>query len=346
MNPPRRQVSVPPATIKRAARLGGSTLPASGCIALCGLLLALPLLLRQLPGQGQFDLFVLASIGIFVIAVIGQHVLSGLAGQPSLGNGAFFAVGAYSLAVLLSRYHLSLWLALPLALATSGAVGMAAGLAALRVQGPNVAIISLALVLIVQDLLSKYETHTLQATTLTVARPAALGGDTTFYYYTVGAAALVLLMVGNLMRGRTGRALVALRQSEVAAAMLGVPPGPFRILAFLLSALVTGLAGALEALEQGSVTSSSLGLDLSVLLLSAVVVGGIGSLRGAVLGGCLIAGMADLLRYKLPATVGPIDVGTITPMLSGVVIIVVLTRFPSGLAGAMGRQRRGVERFS
>jgi branched-chain amino acid transport system permease protein len=308
-------------------------------VAILAVLIVLPGLLGLFPGQGPFDLFLLAGMGIFVIAAVGQYLLTGVAGQPSFGNGAYFAVGAFSMAVLVARDHLTLWLALPIAVAVAGASGLATGLPALRVQGAYLAVASIALVFITQDLLAQYETQSLQATTLTLSRPAALAGDTAFYYFTLGAAIVVLVLVGNLLRGRTGRAMMALRDTAVAASTLGVPLGRTRTLAYLLGAAITGVAGALQALRLGSVSSSSFGLDLSILLVSAVVIGGMGSMRGAVLGGCLVAGIDDLLRYKLPANLGPIEVATASPIISSLLIILVLIRFPEGLDGALLRFR-------
>ncbi|HWE64945.1 MAG TPA: branched-chain amino acid ABC transporter permease, partial [Chloroflexota bacterium] len=264
-------------------------------------------------------------------------------GQPSLGNAAFFAVGGYSLAIALARYAVPFWPALLLALIASAASGLLAGLPALRVQGAYLAVVTLALVFITQDLLGQYEAQTVQASSLNVPRPSFLAGDTAFYYVTLGLALLVLLLARNLLAGRGGRALVALRESEPAATMLGVPAGRARTMAFVLSAIVTGLAGALQALQQGSVASSSFGLDLSVLLLGTVVIGGLGSLTGAVVGGCLVAGLSDLLRYKLPGTIGPIDVASASPIVYSLLIIGAIALFPSGVAGALSRGAASVE---
>lgn len=305
--------------------------------AILALLLLLPILLDRWAGQAAFDLFLLAGVGILVIAATGQQLLSGVSGQPSLGGAAFFGAGGYGLAILLARYTLPLWLALPLAVLAAALAGLVAGLPALRVRGAYLAVATLALVFIAQDLMGQYQTQTLQSSSLAVPRPSLLTGDTSFYYFTLAVTALALLLARNLLAGRTGRAFAALRESEPAAQTLGVPAGRTRALAFVLGAALTGLAGALQTLQQGSVASSAFGLDLSVLLLSAVVVGGSGRLSGAILGGCLMAGVADLFRYKLPATLGPVDVAAATPIIYSLLIIVAVARFPGGLAGALDR---------
>lgn len=240
---------------------------------------------------------------ILSIASLGLMVLSGYTGQVSLGHSAFLAVGAYAHAWLLAQ-GVPFGASLLLATAISGLVGLALGLPAIRVSGLYLAMVTLAFAILIEHVTGRWKSVTGGYNGMPVDPPVLFGADlsglTSFYYLCLAVLTAVLVMLVNLMRGRTGRAFVGVRDSEAAAASLGIWVAGYKVLAFVISAAVTGLAGALLAHHVQYLTPEGFNLLLSLELVLMVTIGGLGSLRGAVLGAFLIGMVPALISQVKP----------------------------------------------
>lgn len=283
----------------------------------------------------------LASLAlIFSIAAMAQTVLTGTANQPSLGNAAFLGIGAYATGALTSEAHWPLVAAGIGAVALAAVVGVGVGLPALRIAGVYLAIATIALVFVVQEILTQWDTF-LGSASIAVARPAWLASDRALYALALVAAAIVTVLLWNVVHSRVGRAFVAMRDSEPAAEAVGIRLSHYKVVVFAASGAVTGVAGVLLALYDQGVTPASFGLTVSLSLLAMAVIGGLGSLAGAYIGAFVIT----LLPYALgglPARVGTFDIHGSAPLISALLLLVTLAFLPGGLwsLALLARARR------
>ena len=261
------------------------------------ILLAIPWLLpRYYVGEMSY-------LFIMCIASLGLMVLVGYTGQVSLGHSAFIAIGAYSHTWLLSQ-GVPLPLAMCLAVAMTGAVGLVIGLPAIRVSGLYLAMVTLAFAILTEHVIGHWKSVTGGFNGLSVGNPVLLGFDLSglrpFYYLCLGLLVLVVLGLVNLLRAKTGRAFMGVRDSEAAAYSLGIWVAGYKVLAFVISAMVTGLAGALLAHHVRFLTPEGFGLILSLELVLMVTIGGLGSVRGALLGAVLISMLPTFISRIKP----------------------------------------------
>jgi branched-chain amino acid transport system permease protein len=295
---------------------------------------------------------------VYAIAVLGLNLLTGWNGQISLGHGAFFAVGAYSAAILIDSANWPYWATLPVAALTCFCVGYLFGLPALRLEGHYLALATFALAIAVPQIL-KYrhlEGLTGGVEGINLVKPDApfglpLSSDQWMYLVALAVAALMFWIARNLLDSRTGRALTAIRDHGMAASTMGVNVAYYKTVTFGLSALFTGVAGALHAIIFEFVAPDSFRIDVSISLLVGMVVGGIASLPGAVIGGVfvqVIEKYADALTKQLSSAVHlPIDLEPWT--IYGLALIILMYIMPMGIAGGIGsllalftkRRRRG-----
>jgi branched-chain amino acid transport system permease protein len=268
--------------------------------ALLAALLAAPWLLPKYYVGELTYLFIMS------IASLGLMVLSGYTGQVSLGHSAFLAVGAYAHAWLLSQ-GLPWPASIALATAISALVGLALGLPAIRVSGLYLAMVTLAFAILIEHVLGRWKSVTGGFNGMPVSDPALFGANLSglkpFYFLCLASLILTLLLLVNLMRGKTGRAFIGVRDSEAAAAGLGIWVAGYKVLAFVISAAVSGFAGALLAHHVRHITPEGFNLLLSLELVLMVTIGGLGSLRGAILGAFLI-GMVPALISQIKPLLG------------------------------------------
>jgi branched-chain amino acid transport system permease protein len=254
--------------------------------ALLTLLVAAPWILPR------FYVGELTFLFIMCIASLGLMVLIGFTGQLSFGHAAFVAIGCYAHVWLLTQ-GVPLVASLLCAAAFTALIGFLIGLPAIRVSGLHLAMVTLAFSIIVEQVIGRWKDVTGGFTGLTVPPPRMfgfdLGSQRPLYFLCLTVLALVLLALINLLRGHTGRAFTAIRDSEAAAQSLGIWTAGYKVFAFALSAGVTGLAGALLAHHVQYVTPEGFSLLLSLELVMMVVIGGLGSLRGAILGAIFIS---------------------------------------------------------
>lgn len=262
---------------------------------------AAALVLLALPLRANPYILYVTNIGfIYVLLAAGLNILIGYAGQLAFANAALFGVGAYTTGVLQVRVGFSYWAAAPCGIVLATVVGVAIAFPALRLKGLYLALASLAFAYFGLWVFMNWEPVTfgaggfrvppLDLGALPVARPIAI------YYLSFAAMALVVALLWNLLRSRIGRAFVALRESEVAAAALGINLTKYKAIAFALSAFCAGLAGALFETLLGIVTPESFDIFNVVLQFCMVVVGGLGSLWGAVLGAALLVAADEAIR--------------------------------------------------
>jgi branched-chain amino acid transport system permease protein len=279
----------------------------------------------------------LTQIFVLAIAGIGLMLLIGYTGLVSLGHGAFLAVGAYTNTYLISK-GVPFLLAFPAAGIAALIAGIIIAVPANRMSGIYLAIATLAFSQIVEQVIIRWEHVTRGFQGMQVPPPDILGVPLTegwqLYYLSLAVLALVALAAINLVRSPTGRALVAIRDSEISAQSLGVNLFRYKTAVFALSAGITGLAGALLAHRMRFISPDAFNFLMSIQLLLMVVVGGLGSVHGAILGaifvGALPQGLA-ILREYLPPMIGRLP--GLEPALFGIVMVVIVLFEPLGLYG-------------
>ncbi len=291
-------------------------------------LLVLPFLFKNYR-VFQFNLVI-----VYAVAILGLNMLTGFNGQISLGHGAFYAIGAYTAAILMDRAGLPYWATLPIAGVICFSVGFLMGFPALRLAGHYLALATFAFALAVPQLL-KYKliegyTGGVQGIVLNKPRPPfefrlfdqPLSPDRWLYIFSLLVAALMFLLAWNLLRGRVGRALIAIRDHPIAATAMGINLPAFKSITFGVSAGYTGVAGALGGIAVAFVSPDSFPIFLSISLLVGVVVGGLASIPGAVFGAIFIQfipNIADDISRSAPwAIYGAVLIGLMYLMPSGV----------------------------
>ena len=305
-----------------------------GGVLLLVALLLLPFLVKN------YRVFQFNLVLVYAIAVLGLNILTGFNGQISLGHGAFFAIGGYAAAILMDRVGLPYWATLPIAGVICFGFGYLMGFPALRLGGHYLALATFALALAVPQLL-KYKkieglTGGVQGIVLNKPDPPFtfrlfeqnFNSDRWLYVFTLAVAALMFWLAWNLLRGRVGRALIAIRDHPIAASAMGINLPVFKSLAFGVSAAYTGVAGALGAVVVAFVSPDSFTVFLSITLLVGVVIGGLASIPGAIFGAIFIQfvpNIADEISKSAPWAI------------YGVFLIAFMYLLPTGVMGGLKR---------
>lgn len=286
----------------------------------------------------------IAEIAIFAIATAGLTVLTGINGQLSLGHGALMAIGAYTTALLFkSRPDAPIVLTLVAAIITTGVAGAIIGIAAARLRGPYLAGATLALAVAVPQIPIHFASIFGGNQGLKVPAPmppSVLGSDFPnerwLAWIALAAALITLFLLANLVRSSTGRKLRAVHDNEAAARLAGIDVARTQVLAFVISAACAGLAGSLFAYWVGITAPTGFTLSLSLQLLSAIVIGGLGSLAGAVWGSIVLVYVPEKISDLATNLNLSTDVSNNLPLaLYGVVLIVAMLAFPGGIQGAV-----------
>ncbi|MFA5551854.1 MAG: branched-chain amino acid ABC transporter ATP-binding protein/permease [Trueperaceae bacterium] len=278
-------------------------------------------------------------IGMYALVVMGLVLLTGYAGLASLGQAAFMGTGAYTAAIVASRYGVNPWLALIVGVVASVVIAWLIGLVTLRLKGHFLALATLAWGLVITGVLRNWIPVTGGSTGLGGATghrfpPLSffgheLRGDRLYFVLVWGALLLVLLLTSNLMRSRIGRAIQSLRTGSVAAASFGVNVQSLKMLTFLLAAAFAGLAGGLYAFRERYVVPGIASLDSSIDVLIMAVVGGLTSLWGALAGATIFVLLKEQLQQVMPLIVG--RTGNYEIIAFGLIVIIVLQRARRGL---------------
>jgi branched-chain amino acid transport system permease protein len=309
---------------------------------LMALLLAAPFM------AGEYLMSQLQFICIYSIVGLGLMLLVGFTGQISLGHAAFLAIGAYTEGLLQAR-GVPFFISLPCAALLSAAMGWIVGLPALRLKGIYLAIATLAFNVIIEEGITRWEGLTGGNSGLHLKPVEILGfkleGDASFYYLCLFLTVISILALLNLLRSPTGRAFVAIRDSEISASCMGVNLATYKTLSFALSAALTGIAGALYAHKVTFISPEQFTLIASIELVTIVILGGVGFIHGAVLGAAFLIVLPQLISLAkdyLPSNVG----GTgLQAVVFGLVLIVFIIFEPLGLYGRWLKIRTWFELF-
>jgi ABC-type branched-subunit amino acid transport system ATPase component/ABC-type branched-subunit amino acid transport system permease subunit len=277
--------------------------------------------------------FVLAQVALLTLVGVGLNVLVGLSGQVSFGHVGFYAIGAYTVAILTSKAGLSFWLAWPIAAVLGGACGALLAVPALRVKGPYLAMITIAFGFIVENGIIEAGALTGGQNGIMGLTAPALGGlaqgERAVALLAIAAAGLGLAAYAWLARGTWGAAMRAVRDAETAAESVGLNPLVIKTVAFAVSALCAAAAGALFAPLSGFVTPHTFGFLQSILFVLVVMLGGAGSVAGPLVGALLVGLLPELLsgleEFRL--------------LFFGVLLLVVLWVAPGGVVGGLQRLR-------
>ena len=277
--------------------------------------------------------FQLTLVLVYAIALLGLNILTGYNGQISLGHGAFYAIGAYVAAVLMDKFGVPYWVTVPVAGLVCLAFGFLFGLPALRLEPLYLSLATFALGVSLPQLLKykHFESWTGGVQGIVITKPDApfglpLSPDQWLYLFTLAVTILMFVLGWNLLRGRVGRALVAIRDQPIAASAMGINTSIFKSLAFGVSAMYTGVAGALGAIAVQFVAPDSFTLSLSIILLVGMIVGGLASIAGAVYGAFFIQFIPNIADEVSKAAPGAIY---------GVVLIGFMFLMPLGINGAV-----------
>ena len=295
-------------------------------LALLAALIAAPWLV------GNYVLYLLSLTCVFSLVALGLNLLTGFTGQISLGHAGFFAIGAYATG-LLTRAGLAFPVSVVVGGVISTAVGAVAALPALRLRNLYLAIATLGLGTVVQKTLFEWQGLTGGGAGLTLA-PARLGklslrGPVALYYVILAVACLGVWVARNLARGRTGRAMQMLRESGVAAGTLGIDVARYKVAAFAISAFYAAVAGGLYAYLVRYINPEEFNTGLSISFLSMIVIGGLGSVPGSVVGAAFYVAMPELFRSIKDAP----------GLVFGATLILVMVFLPDGLWSLAGRVR-------
>jgi branched-chain amino acid transport system permease protein len=281
-----------------------------------------------------FRNYQLATIGAYFCVTAGLTVLTGLNGQLSLGHGALMATGAYTLALWQNKFDLLLP-GIALAVLVTTVVGGIIGLAAARLRGPYLAGLTLAVAVVVPSITSTFDKTFNSDQGLSVALdppPGVIPVEQWQAWICWAGALLTVLVLAYLVRGRFGRDLRAVRDDETAAKLAGVGVARTQVMAFVVSAACAGLAGALFAVLAQSVSPGAFPLTLSLFLLMAIVIGGLGRLTGALIGAVLLVALPSVAQSIAEDAGSQHLEGNLALTFFGVVLVLVMLAAPGGLA--------------
>jgi branched-chain amino acid transport system permease protein len=279
----------------------------------------------------SFFVFQLTLVMVYGLAILGLNLLTGFNGQFSLGHSAFYGIGAYTAAILMEQLDLAYYWTLPCAGAVCFVVGFLFGLPALRLQGLYLALATFALATAMPQILKfqPLEPLTGGVQGIVILKPdpppgVPLDPDQWLYFFTLAVLLIMFAGAANLVKSRTGRAIMAIRDHPIAAAAMGINTSLYKTLTFGVSALYTGVAGALGAIAIQFVAPDSFTFLLSVSLLVGLVVGGVGSIPGSLFGGVFVLFVPNIAERVSTGLAGAIY---------GVILLLVIYVMPSGAAG-------------
>ncbi len=307
-----REIGASLAQINRTARLVGGA----------ALFLILPLFLNN------YYIDILSLAGLYALLAAGLNITVGSAGLLDLGYAAFYGVGAYVYALLSTGIGLSFWLGLPLGGAIAAAFGVILGVITLRLRGDYLAIVTLGFVQIAYLVFNNWDAVTNGPNgILNIGRPVLLGftlhQPIHFYYLVLVLLFLIAAAIDRLTRSQIGRAWIAIREDELAASAMGIDTTQMKVLAFALGAGIAGVAGVFFAAKYTFVSPESFTFLESVRVLSMVVLGGMGSLPGAILGALLLTVLPELLR----------ELASYRMLIFGAALVIMMVFRPQGLLG-------------
>ena len=310
--------------------------PRTVVVVACLIALLLPLVVSN------FRSFQLTQLMVYAIAILGLNLLTGYNGQISLGHGAFFAIGAYVASILMDKAGVPYWATVPAAAVVCFSVGFLFGLPALRLAGHYLALATFSLALSMPQLLKHpaLERWTGGVQGISISKPPVPFGlpisqDRWLYWFVLLHVVVLFICAANLLRGKVGRAIRAIRDQPLAAETAGINNARYKTTLFGISSMYTGVAGALSAIVLQFVSPDSFTMFLSIYLLVGVVVGGVGSIWGAFLGAAFIMVVPNLSSEISKSATGSIY---------ALSLLLLIWRLPNGLWGGVTRLWRTATR--
>ena len=289
-------------------------------------------------GFSDYHLFQMTMVVVYALAILGLAILTGINGQISLGHGAFYAIGAYTTAILMVSWNVPYWATLPISALVCATVGFLVGLPALRLGGLYLALVTFAMAVSVPQLLKYklFEDWTGGVQGIVLLKPDApfgvtLNPDQWLYLFTFVVGAALFLAASNLVRSRIGLAMMAIRDQPLAAEAMGIDLARYKTLTFGVGALFAGVGGALGAIAVGFVSPDSFTIALSLTLFVGMVIGGASSISGAIYGAVFIVFMPNLAEEISKAVPGAIF---------GLILILFMFFAPGGIASLIAVQMR------
>jgi branched-chain amino acid transport system permease protein len=277
----------------------------------------------------SYTQYIFNLITVYVIVSIAFNLTLGYAGQFSFANGALFGFGAYSCGLLMAHLHLSFWIAMPLAGIMTAILGAILGISALRLKVYALAIVTIAFTLLMEYIYKHGGWLTFGVGGFSMPSPTIFGHafstDKEKYYIVLPLAMAIFIMTRNILRTKFGRAFVTIKESELIAQAFAIDVRYFKIVVFLLSSFIVGIGGSLFVMLIGFVAPESFGLTEMMFQLLLVVVGGLGSMTGCVLGPLLLTSLPEIFRqYR-----------GFEEILFGSLLIICIVLMPSGIYGML-----------
>ena len=316
------------ADITRAQRQAASFGVSSVLLGLCfAAACAAPFVLNG------YGLYVLTLTGVFALVALGLNLLTGYAGQISLCHAAFFGVGAYATAILTQKVGLPYLLSILVGGLLTACIGAVVAVPAMRLKSLYLAIATLGFGVVLQKIIFEWRSLTNGGGGLALSPPAIAGyelGATGLYYLTLALVTLGIWGAWNVSRGRTGRALLIIKESEIAAGALGIPAARYKVIAFAISAFYAAVTGGLFAYLVRYIHPENFSVGLSIAFLSMVVIGGLGTIGGSIVGAAFYVIVPELLRGIKDAP----------GLVFGLLLVIVMVLMPQGLWGLVRRLGR------
>jgi len=279
----------------------------------------------------NFRLFQFTLVFIYSMALLGLNILTGYNGQISLGHSTFYAIGAYTTAIMIDKWTVPYGWTIPVAAILCLVIGVLFGIPAVRLEGLYLALATLALGLALPQILKYFEHWTGGSQGIVLSKPDAPFGlpltpDQWLYFLSLGLLLLSMALASNLLRGRTGRAIVAIRDNAIAAEVMGINTTLYKSLTFGVSAAYTGVAGALSAITIAFVAPDAFDVFLSITFLVGIVVGGLASVPGVIFGALFIQFVPNYAQ----------DISKAAPWaIYGTVLILMMYVMPRGVWGGL-----------
>lgn len=290
---------------------------------------------------GEYLLYMANLVGVGIVAAVGLNILTGFAGQISLGHAAFVGIGAYTAAILATRFNLPFLICLPLSGLSAAFFGMIVGGPSMRMKGLYLCIATLAAQVIFEFIFVHWESMTGGIRGINLPPPTVLGmvldNEFKFYFVTLAVVIIVVTAASNLFRTRVGRAFIAIRDRDISAELMGINLFRYKMYAFGISSFIAGTAGCLWVNFLRTVTPEHFPLLESIRYLSMIIVGGLGSILGSIFGAIFMTLVPEILKNTLGLLAHrfPTAMSFLFPMqevVFGLLIVVFLVLEPHGLA--------------
>ena len=290
----------------------------------------------------DYFIYIINLSGIAIIGALGINILTGYTGQVSLGHAAFLAIGAYTSAIVSSRLGISFWLTMPIAGIVAAVSGLIVGVPSLRLKGFYLVITTMAFQFIVEHIIYRWEGLTLgdkgiEVPPVTIGNFAFDSGDR-FYFIILFMVILAVIFAKNLTRTKTGRAFIAIRDRDISAEVMGVNLAKYKVISFVISSFYAGVAGSLYAHHAGFIGPDHFTFFISIEYVIMIIVGGMGTILGAIFGALFMTILPEALRIISDALRGSFPVlivrfAALKTVIYGLIIVLFLIIEPDGLNG-------------